>query len=67
LCGGEVESEWLTRLTATLYPRDVGCEPREAAKEAFMTLGYELPGFELEESFTPPSHQRRSGTVEFHL
>ncbi|WP_185738285.1 hypothetical protein [Variovorax beijingensis] len=61
LCGGEVDHEWLSGLAATLYPRNMDREPREAAEVAFMTLGYELPGYELEEPFPPPAPRRRPG------
>ena len=61
LCGGEVDHEWLFGLAATLYPLNIDREPREAAEVAFMTLGYELPGSEFEEPFTPPAPRRRPG------
>ena len=61
LCGGEVDREWLVGLAATLYPLNADRAPREAAEVAFMTLGYELPGHELEEPFTPPPPRRPPG------
>lgn len=61
LCGGEVDYEWLDGLAATLYPLNIDREPRESAEVAFMTLGYELPGSEFEEPFTPPAPRRRPG------
>jgi len=53
LCRGEVDGEWLVGLAATLYPLSKDREPRSAAKVAFVTLGYELPGAELEGSAIP--------------
>lgn len=61
LCGGDVDHEWLVGLAGTLYPLNVDRAPREAAEVAVMTLGYELPGFELEEPFTPPAPRRSPG------
>ena len=61
LCGGEVDHEWLVGLAGTLYPLNADRAPREAAEVAFMTLGYEPPGYELEETLIPPPHRRRSG------
>ncbi|QNK66833.1 hypothetical protein [Variovorax sp. PAMC26660] len=61
LCSGEVDSEWLAGLAGTLYPLNMDRAPREAAEVAFKTLGDELPGFELEEPFTPPPPRRRPG------
>ncbi|MGJ7530862.1 hypothetical protein [Variovorax sp. GB1P17] len=58
LCGGDVDHEWLVGLAETLYSLNVDRAPREAAEVAVMTLGYELPGYELEEPFTPPSPRR---------
>jgi hypothetical protein len=60
LCGGEVDGEWLIGLAATLYPLNADREPRAAANVAFVTLGYELPGTELEDSAIPPPAQRPS-------
>lgn len=61
LCGGEVDEEWLDGLAATLYPLNMDRAPREAAEVAFITLGYEFPGTELEEPFMPPPPRRQPG------
>jgi hypothetical protein len=61
LCGGEIDAEWLDGLAATLYPLNVDRPPREAAEVAFVTLGYELPGTELEDPFTPPTPRPKPG------
>lgn len=61
LCAGEVDEEWLSGLTALLYPFHLDRDPREAAAVAFATLSYEVPGYELEEHFAPPPPHRRAG------
>lgn len=61
LCRGEVDGDWLAGLAGTLYPLNRDRAPRESAEVAVMTLGYELPGYELEEPFTPPPPRRRPG------
>ncbi|MCY1223171.1 hypothetical protein D9M72_352830 [compost metagenome] len=61
LCSAEVDHEWLAGLAGTLYPLNIDRAPRDAAEVAFMTLGYELPGYELEEPYTPPTPRRRPG------
>ncbi|MDP9991946.1 hypothetical protein J2W28_000974 [Variovorax boronicumulans] len=53
LCSGQVDAEWLAGLAAALYPLSKDREAREAARVAFVTLGYELPGTELEGSAIP--------------
>lgn len=60
LCAGQVDGEWLIGLAATLYPLNADREPRAAANVAFVTLGYELPGVELEDSAIPPRARRPS-------
>lgn len=59
LFADEIDEEWLSGLTALLYPFQVDRDPREAAAIAFATLNYEVPGYELEEPFTPPPPPRR--------
>jgi hypothetical protein len=54
LCEGMIDNDWLAGLAATLYPLNADREPREAARVAFVTLDYELPGMELEEPWMPP-------------
>lgn len=61
LYGSEIDEEWLSGLTALLYPFHVDRDPREAAAIAFATLNYEVPGYELEEPFEPPPPRRRPG------
>lgn len=61
LCADEVDHEWLTGLAGTLYPLNTDRAPREAAEVAFVTLFYELPGYELEEPYLPPPPRRSSG------
>lgn len=59
LCIDEIDEEWLDGLTATLYHAHMDRDPREAAAVTFATLNYEVPGYELEEPFTPPPPRRR--------
>ena len=61
LCDGKVDCDWLSGLVAMLHPLNIDREPREAAEVAFMTLSYELPGYESEEAFTPPPPRHRPG------
>lgn len=61
LCGGEVDREWLVGLAGTLYPFNADHAPREIADVAFVTLGYEPPGYELVETLIPPPRRRRPG------
>ena len=52
-CEGMIDNEWLAGLAHALYPLNEDRPPREAAAVAFVTLDYELPGTELQESWMP--------------
>ncbi len=45
-----IDTEWLAGFAATCYPLNA---EREAARVAFVTLDFKLPGTELEESWIP--------------